>query len=185
MFPMTAAPDRASSDPTTTPLVERVGFLVSQLGFHAAGRFAERLRPLGVQPRHFGLLTHLAATDGQTQQRLADSMGVHRNAMVGLIDDLEERGLVQRRRHPADRRAHAVHLTAQARDLLAEAQAVADAHDAELLAGLDDPDRRHVVALLRHMAEQARLVPGVHPHLGRPPEQTSARAANDAGHLCG
>ncbi|MGH8776226.1 MAG: MarR family winged helix-turn-helix transcriptional regulator [Jiangellaceae bacterium] len=95
-------------------------------------------------------------------------MGVHRNAMVGLIDDLEDRGLVQRRRHPADRRAHAVHLTAPARDLLTEAQEAADAHDAELLFGLDDDDRRHLVTLLRHMAEHVGLVPGVHPDLDQP-----------------
>lgn len=166
---------RDSSDRPGTPLVERVGFLVSQLGVHAADRFAERLRPLGLQPRHFGLLTHLAATDGQTQQRLADAMGVHRNAMVGLIDDLEDRGLVQRRRHPADRRAHAVHLTAPARALLTEAQVAADAHDAELLAGIDDPDRRHLVALLGHMAEHAGLIPGVHPDLHQPPAADLAR----------
>lgn len=167
---------------TDTPLVERVGFLVSQLGFHAAGRFAQRLRPLGLQPRHFGLLTHLAASDGQTQQRLADTMGIHRNAMVGLIDDLEERGLVQRRRHPADRRAHALHLTAAARDLLTEAQAAADAHDVELLAGLNTTDRRHLLTLLRHMAEHADLVPGVHPDLSQSPQLTSPDAANHARH---
>jgi DNA-binding MarR family transcriptional regulator len=167
---------RGSSDQPGTPLVERVGFLVSQLGFLGADGCAVGRRVLGWPPRHFGLLTHLAANDGQTQQRLADTMGVHRNAMVGLIDDLEDRGLVQRRRHPADRRAHAVHLTDSARDLLNEAQAAADAHDAELLAGLDGADRRHLVRLLRHMAEHAGLAPDVHPDLREPSQHTSTGA---------
>src|SRR6266700_2355223 len=112
--------------PTPTPLGERPSFLLAQLGLHAATRFAERLAPLGLHPRHFVLLAHLAGGDGQTQQQLADTMGIHRNVMVGLVDDLEDRGLVQRRRHPADRRAHALHLTEAARDLLAQAQHAAD-----------------------------------------------------------
>lgn len=148
-----------------TPLTERAGFMISQLGFCAAARFTERLAPLGLQPRHFGLLTHLAAEDGQAQQRLADTMGVHRNVMVGLVDDLEARGLVQRRRHPADRRAHAVHLTEPASILLVQAQRAADEHDAELLAALDETDRAQLITLLQRITAHAQLTPGVHPSL--------------------
>lgn len=158
---MTNKADRA----TRTQLTERAGFLISQLGFHAAGRFTERLSPLGLQPRHFGLLTQVSAGDGQTQQQLADRMGIHRNVMVGLIDDLEDRGLVQRRRHPADRRAHAVHLTDAARDLLVQAQQVADEHDTELLAALDESDQAQFITLLQRIAAHTELTSGVHPGL--------------------
>jgi DNA-binding MarR family transcriptional regulator len=150
------------------PLTDRAAFLISQLGYHSAARFAERLGPLGLRPRHFGLLSHLAAADGQTQQQLADALAIHRNAMVGLVDDLEQRGLVTRRRHPDDRRAHAVHLTTAARELLAQAQPVADEHDAELLAGLDELDQRQLVSLLQRLAHHAGLAPGVHPGLRDP-----------------
>jgi DNA-binding MarR family transcriptional regulator len=156
-----------TTSPPGTPLTDRVSFLVAQLGSHAAARFAERLRPLGLHPRHFGLLSHLAAADGQTQQGLAAAMAIHRNTMVGLVDDLEDRGLVQRRRHPSDRRAHAVHLTTVARDLLIQAQRAADEHESELLAELDEPDRRQLVSLLQHLAQHAGLEPGVHPGLHR------------------
>src|SRR5512135_3194474 len=142
---------------TVTPLIERAGFLISQLGSYAARRFTARLAPLNLQPRHFGLLTHLASADGQTQQQLADMMGIHRNAMVNLIDDMENRGLVQRRQHPTDRRAHAVHLTATARDLFDEAQHAADEHDAELLAALSAADRAHLITLLQRVAASTTL----------------------------
>ena len=155
--------------PAATPLSERPSFLLSQIGHHAAARFAERLAPLGLQNRHFGLLSHLAAADGQTQQQLADTLGIHRNVMVGLVDDLEDRGLVQRRRHPADRRAYALHLTPAARGLLGQAQHAADEHDAELLAGLDATDRARLTTLLQHIAGHARLSPGVHPTLRQQP----------------
>jgi DNA-binding MarR family transcriptional regulator len=154
--------DTTDSTPGT-PLTERAGFLISQLGFYAAGRFAERLAPLGLRPTHFGLLTHLSRNDGQTQQQLADTMGIHRNAMVGHIDDLEGRGLVQRRRHPTDRRAHALHLTDAARDLLTRAQHIANEHDAELLVALDEADRARLISLLQRVAAHAGLLPGVHP----------------------
>ena len=169
-----------AESPAATPLSERPTFLLSQIGHYAAARFAERLAPLGLQNRHFGLLTHLAAGDGQTQQQLADAMGIHRNVMVGLVDDLEDRGLVQRRRHPADRRAHALHLTPAARDLLSQAQRAADEHDAELLAGLDGTDQATLIALLQRIARQARLPPDVHPTLRQQPSDTGPEAARPA-----
>ena len=171
------------SDRTTasTALTGRAGFLISQIGSHSAQRFAQRLAPLGLQPRHFGLLVHLAAADGQTQQQLADSLSVHRNAMVGLVDDLEERGLVERRRHPADRRAHAVHLTAAARELLPHAQQAADVHEYELLCVLNDAEQSQLQGLLDRIAEHAGLVPGVHPGLGAAREAQRQLAAGETG----
>jgi DNA-binding MarR family transcriptional regulator len=163
-----------------TALTERAGFLLSALGFYAADRFAQRLAPLGLAPRHFGLLSHLAQADGQRQQQLAEAMGIHRNAMVGLLDDLEARELVERHRHPADRRAHAVHLTAAARKLLPQASQAADNHDAELLASLDEAERHQLISLLQTLAGHARLVPGVHPGLRESPPACFSPAGNDS-----
>jgi DNA-binding MarR family transcriptional regulator len=148
---------------------DRVAFLRSQLGFHVAQRFAERLEALGLNPRHFGLLTHLSADNGQCEQQLADAMGIHRNAMVGLVDDLDGPGLVQRSRHPGDRRAHAVHLTPAARDLLAQAQAAAGELESDLVAALHEADRRQLISLLQRIAKRSELPPGVHPALRRRP----------------
>jgi DNA-binding MarR family transcriptional regulator len=147
------------------PLAGRASFLLSQLGAHTAHGFAERLAPLGMRPSHFGLLMHLSRGEGQSQQRLADAMGIHRNVMVGLVDELEERGLIERRRHPADRRAYALHLTAAAHDVLRRAQRVADEHEAELLAGIGEDDRTNLISLLQHLADHTGLPPGVHPGL--------------------
>ncbi|MGH3514216.1 MAG: MarR family winged helix-turn-helix transcriptional regulator [Pseudonocardiaceae bacterium] len=103
-------------------------------------------------------------------------MGIHRNVMVGLVDELEDRGLIERRRHPADRRAHAIHLTAAAHDLLRRAQRVADEHEAELLAGIGEDDRTYLIALLQHLADHTGLPTGVHPGLhDNQPSATSRR----------
>ncbi|WP_433662278.1 MarR family transcriptional regulator [Nocardia sp. CA-128927] len=56
-----------------------------------AYRFTEQLARLDLDPAHFAVLGNLAAADGRSQQELADLLRVHRNAMVGLVDELEER----------------------------------------------------------------------------------------------
>ena len=153
--------------PDDRPLAGYAAFLLSQLGFHEVERLTERLRPLGLHPRHFGLLTHIASAAGQSQQALSDALGVHRTAMVALVDDLEARGLVERRRDPRDRRAYALHLTGDAARLLAEAQRAVDAHERELLVGLDEAERQQLIALLQRIAAAEGLPAGVHPGLRR------------------
>jgi len=87
----------------------RLPFLLSQVGARSAQLFAERLAPLGVSPRAYGVLSNLAG--GQTQQQLADALRIHRNNMVGLIDEMEAAGWVRRHRSSQDRRAFEIRLT--------------------------------------------------------------------------
>jgi DNA-binding MarR family transcriptional regulator len=146
-------------------LSRRAGFLFAQMGTHAHRRFAERLAGLGLHPRHFGMLSHLAAAEGQSQQALAVALGIHRSAVVALVDDLEHRGLAERRPDPADRRAYTLFLTHAGRELLAELERTADAEDAELLAALDASERSQLISLLQRVAESQGLAAGVHPNL--------------------
>ena len=146
-------------------LSRRAGFLLAQLGTHAHRRLAGRLAAHGLQPRHFGMLSHLAAAEGRSQQALSVALGIHRSAVVALVDDLERRGLAERRRDPADRRAYTLYLTRRGRALLRELEAVADAEDAELLSALDASERSQLVSLLQRVAESEGLTAGVHPRL--------------------
>ena len=147
-------------------LETRVSFLLSQLGGQSAQAFAAGLGPLGLSPNRFGLLVHVARAEGQSQQHLAQTLGIHRNTMVSLIDDLEGRGLVERRRHPQDRRAYAIHLTERARAILPEATRVADEQDARLLADLTQEERRTLLDLLSRLSADAGQRAGVHPGYG-------------------
>jgi DNA-binding MarR family transcriptional regulator len=146
-------------------LGRRASFLLSQIGARSADSFAERLAPLGLRPSEFGLLVALSAGQGASQQQLADGIGVHRNAMVGLVDSLEERGLVERRPHPSDRRAHAIHLTTAGRDVLRRAERLADQQEADLLKALTPDERARLVESLQRLADHVGLIPGVHPGL--------------------
>jgi DNA-binding MarR family transcriptional regulator len=146
-------------------LSRRAGFLLVQLGTHAHRQFADRLARLDLHPRQFGMLSHLAASEGQSQQALSEALGIHRSAVVALVDDLEQRGLAERRRDPVDRRAHTLYLTPPGRDLLADLQRIADERDVELLTALDASERSQLISLLQRVAESQGLTAGVHPNL--------------------
>jgi DNA-binding MarR family transcriptional regulator len=146
-------------------LSRRAGFLLVQLGTHAHRRFAERLAALDLHPRHFGMLSHLAASEGQSQQALSIALGIHRSAVVALVDDLEHRGLAERRRDPLDRRAYTLYLTPRGRDMLADLERMAQEHEAELLAALDASERSQLISLLQRVAASQGLAAGVHPNL--------------------
>lgn len=147
------------------PYAESVSFLLSQVGARTAQRFAERLAPFGVSPRAYGVLSNLASAASQTQQQLADSLGIHRNNMVGLIDEMEAAGWVQRHRSTQDRRAFDVRLTATGVDLIAQVNLIVPALDGEVGHDLSARERRAMVTLLTRVAHTLQLTPGVHPHL--------------------
>lgn len=146
-------------------LDQRIPFLLSQLGAHVAAGFANRLQPLGIQPRATAVLLALATADGQSQRELSARLGLHRNVMVSLIDALEADGLVERRTHPEDRRAFAVSLTDRARGLLPDLdRAVRDLED-EVTAPLTADERAALRRALQRLSAAAGLIPGVHPGL--------------------
>lgn len=152
-----------SSQPT--PYAESLAFLLSQVGARSAQIFAERLAPLGVSARAFGVLSNLAVAGSQTQQQLADALGIHRNNMVGLIDDLEAAGWAQRHRNQQDRRAFDVRLTTSGSALVVRVNKLIPALDDEIGQGLGETERATAIALLQRVASSIGLPPGMHPHL--------------------
>jgi DNA-binding MarR family transcriptional regulator len=132
-------------------------YLIVQLGFHLARRFGERLAPLGLEPRQYGMLTRLAANEGKSQQAIGDLMGLNPTRMVFLVDELERLGFVERRRNPADRRSYALYLTDQGREILRRAQDARRVHEADIGASLSDTERRQLGSLLRRLADEQKI----------------------------
>src|SRR5690348_17564595 len=83
----------------------RVGQLLFAAQQAAQALAIERLEPLGLSPRAWGVLSTLAESGPLTQIELATTMSIDRTAMVYLIDELEAQALVERVRSPQDRRA--------------------------------------------------------------------------------
>jgi len=95
--------------PCTKPSGGRAGgaaFLLAQLGSHAASQFAARLAQLELIPAHAGIFRILAATPAITQQALATALGTLPSRLVAIVDELESKGLLERRPHESDRRVN-------------------------------------------------------------------------------
>ena len=130
----------------------RVGQLLFVAQQAAQALAIERLEPLGLSPRAWGVLSTLAESGPLTQIELATTMSIDRTAMVYLIDELEAQTLVERVRSPQDRRAFLIHLTPSGqRTQRKAATALAGAADT-LLTPLDAAERRHLVDLLAKVA---------------------------------
>ncbi|MGB7554078.1 MAG: MarR family transcriptional regulator [Candidatus Korobacteraceae bacterium] len=140
-----------------------VAFLLTQLGTHAAQRFGERIVALGLTPPDAGMLRKIASDPGISQQELADHLGIMPSRMVALVDELERKGIVKRKRSTEDRRSYALALTTDGRQVLRELSHVAADHEQALCAGLSEEEKLQLGDLLRRIAEEQGLKPGVHP----------------------
>jgi DNA-binding MarR family transcriptional regulator len=132
---------------------ERVGQLLVVAAGAAQALATERLEPLGLSPRAWGVLSTLVESGPQTQIELATATATDRTAMVYLLDDLEGRALVERRPNPDDRRSYLIHLTAQGRRTQRKAAAELAKQADTLLTPLDAAERRQLIELLTRIAD--------------------------------
>jgi DNA-binding MarR family transcriptional regulator len=133
-------------------LVKHTGFLLARMGHVAAKQFSARLEELGLTTRMWGALNVLDAEGAITQQTLGKCTGIDPSSMVSTIDDLEAAGLVERRQHPSDRRAHALHLTDEGRATLTRGRQLARQAQEDLLTPLSADERKQLHDLLLRLA---------------------------------
>jgi DNA-binding MarR family transcriptional regulator len=134
-------------------LVASTTFLLKRLGYTAKERALEAYERTGLHPYHHAILIALGEGPPETQGAIADALGYDRGQLVGLLDELEERGLVERRRDPNDRRRQLVRLTRDGRRVLRRLRGVAQQIEDEFLAPLTGDERTSLHALLLRLAE--------------------------------
>jgi DNA-binding MarR family transcriptional regulator len=142
-----------------------VAFLLSQVGYHSAAMFAQRLEPMKLSPPDAGILKAIDESEGLSQQELGEKLSMFPSRLVIVLDQLEKRNLVERRPRPTDRRSHALHLSPGGREALKTINRVAREHQNALCAGLNDAERKQLECLLRKVASEQGLKPGIHPGL--------------------
>ena len=157
-------------------------FLLAQVGAHAASQFAERLEVLELTPADAGILRLLRTDAGVSQQELAVRLQIHPSRLVAILDNLENRGCIERRANPDDRRLSSLHLTQAGGETLEKIGMVARQHQEALLSSLSAEERNTLAALLLRIADQQGLARGIHPgyqRLGRPSRSKAREGKND------
>jgi DNA-binding MarR family transcriptional regulator len=132
---------------------ERIGQLLFVATQAAQALATERLDPLGLSPRAWGVLSTLVESGPLTQIDLASALSIDRTAMVYLLDDLEGQGLVERVRNPDDRRSFLVRLTPRGERTQRKAAGELAEQTKVLLEPLDASERRLLIELLTRVAD--------------------------------
>ena len=162
-----AQPEQAQSQEAQSQEAGRkrtdIAFLVAQLGAYAADRFGERTAALDFTRPQAGLLRLISREPGQSQQAIARRLGTPPSRLVALVDGLEQRGLIERRRNSGDRRNYALHPTAAGEQAMTDLSQVSLEHEQAISAPLTEAERAQLSSLLGKLAAAHGLVPGIHP----------------------
>jgi MarR family transcriptional regulator, lower aerobic nicotinate degradation pathway regulator len=135
-------------------LVASTGFLLSRLGISLKTGTMDEFERAGFSGYHYAILALLDEGARKTQGAIADALRYDPSQLVALLDGLEERGLVARRRDPDDRRRHVVTLTPAGRKQLAAFRKLVRKLEDEFLSPLDEEERATLHDLLLRIAVQ-------------------------------
>ena len=141
-----AAPERTERD--ITGLLNMAGHVLSN-------RLAAALADVDLTPRMQCVLVH-ALEEERTQIQLAALADLDKTTMVSTVDDLERRGLAERKPSAADRRARIIAVTEKGRDAAEEGQRIVDRVHAEALAELAAGERETFVDVLARLCDTTR-----------------------------
>jgi DNA-binding MarR family transcriptional regulator len=136
-------------------LVASTTFWLKRLGFAAKEQsLAAYEKETGLHPYHYAILLVLDEGSRETQGSIADALGYDRGQLVGLLDELEDKGLVERQRDPNDRRRHLVRLTPEGTGTLGRLREASARIEADFLSPLNEQERADLHALLYRLAEK-------------------------------
>ena len=132
----------------TFEIEKSLGFLLSKAYQRLWTICRKELEEHDITPPQFALLAFLWHHDGQTQAELSEKSQIDRTTIGGLVDRLEKSGLVQRQRHPQDRRAYRIMLTSNGRVLEPVLNEVIARTRQQFTAGLSDNEVTELVRML-------------------------------------
>jgi DNA-binding MarR family transcriptional regulator len=128
------------------------GFLLSRVGIAMKLAAMEEFERGGFNPYSYAVLAVLAEGAKETQATIADTLDLDRSQMVGILDELEERGLIERRRDQTDRRRHMVSITPAGKKQIAKMRTMIKELEDSFLVSLDDDERATMQDFLQRIA---------------------------------
>jgi len=142
-------------------LLASTTFLLKRLGFVAKDRAMASYEGTGLHPYHYAIMLVLDEGSADTQGSIADALCYDRGQLVGLLDELQEQGLVARQRDLDDRRRQIVGMSSEGTKALRRLRALARRNEDEFLEPLSEEERAQLHMLLMRLAEkhEPRYVP--------------------------
>ena len=134
-------------------LVSSSLFLLKRLGMLAKEDSFRAYEEIGLHPYHYAILALLDEGVRETQGAIAQALGYDKAQLVGLLDELEAAGLVERRRDTTDRRRHLVLMTPAGAKALERLRKLSAEIDARFLDALDASEKRQLHGLLLKVAK--------------------------------
>jgi MarR family transcriptional regulator, lower aerobic nicotinate degradation pathway regulator len=144
--------------PLDAPGAARSTVLITRLARAMRRRFELAVAPLGLRARHLVALTHLKDHGPSQQQTLIEALGLDASNLVALLNELEDAGLIVRRRDRADRRRGIIELSADGERMLIEVDRALEEVDDEVLAALSAEERTALNDLLARAGASGPLV---------------------------
>jgi len=136
------------------------GFLLKEVSRRYVLRFEVRARDISLNLPQAKALVRLENNEGVSQARLAELAEVDPMTMVRMLDRMESDGLLERRPHPADRRARCLYLTAKAKPILAAIWRLSEETRAEVFAGVGKTERDVFMSVLERIDDNISRLEG-------------------------
>jgi DNA-binding MarR family transcriptional regulator len=134
------------------PLNGLIGYALRRAQLAIFADFNQALASLNLRPGQFATLILIDQNPGTSQSSVSDALGIQKANFVATIAELENRGLVRRRKSEADGRTYSLGLTAQGRTLLEDASKLQSVHEARVIAQIGTEGRAQLLRLLERVA---------------------------------
>jgi DNA-binding MarR family transcriptional regulator len=133
------------------PLDSYLPSLLNRAGVRIAASFSEEVRPLGATLQMWRVLAALRERDGRRMGDLSETTSIEVSTLTRLVDTMEKKGLVSRRRDAGDARVVALHVTPVGRRLTQRITPIAERYERVALAGFAAAEADGLKAALRRL----------------------------------
>ncbi|WP_036476778.1 MarR family winged helix-turn-helix transcriptional regulator [Myxosarcina sp. GI1] len=127
---------------------QSIGYRIKLLSQLMARNFQDRLEPLGLTPFHWVVLCCLWSEDGLATSAISEKLQQVGGTLTGVLDRMEERGLIRRERDRCDRRMVRIWLTDTGRELETVLPPIALEMRERVMAGFTDSERKQFSQLV-------------------------------------
>ena len=137
------------------PLPDLIGYVLRRAQLVVFQDFFATFAPFDISPAQFSVLTVIERNPGLTQSQVSAALGIKRTNFVGLLNELETRGLAERRQVAGDKRSYALYLTPEGTALMRRLRPVLKAHESRMVGLVAEDGRDRLVELLQGIVDGA------------------------------